>query len=80
MKTPTPVYDVVNVNPNHNFLVASRTGSIVSHNCSMMDEMSFKDNKELDMTKMKAYDALQTIDRRMVSRFMSKGTVPGMSF
>lgn len=46
----------------------------------MMDEMSFKDNKELDMTKMKAYDALQTIDRRMVSRFMSKGTVPGMSF
>lgn len=80
LKTPVPVYDVVNVNPNHNFLVASRTGSIVSHNCSMMDEMSFKDNKELDMQKMKAYDALQTIDRRMVSRFMNKGVVPGMSF
>ena len=80
LKTPTPVYDVVNVNPNHNFLVASRNGSIVSHNCSMMDEMSFKDNKELDMQKMKAYDALQAIDRRMVSRFMNKGLVPGISY
>ena len=80
LKTPVPVYDVVNVNPNHNFLIASRNGSIVSHNCSMMDEMSFKDNKELDMQKMKAYDALQAIDRRMVSRFMNKGLVPGISY
>ena len=74
-----PVYDVVNAHPHNNFIIQGGDSKIVSHNC-LMDEMSFKDNKELDMTKMKAYDALQTIDRRMVSRFMSKGTVPGMSF
>ena len=47
---------------------------------TLMDELSFKDNKELDMQKMKAYDALQAIDRRMVSRFMNKGLVPGISY
>lgn len=79
-----PVYDVLNVKPHHNFLIQGNCSLfpsyIISHNCTMMDEMSFKDNKELNMQKMKAYEALQAIDRRMTSRFMDKGIVPGISF
>lgn len=82
---PTDFYSPINVYPHNNFLICCSYGGelpyfLVSHNCTMMDEMSFKDNKELDMQKMKAYDALQAIDRRMVSRFMNKGLVPGISY
>ena len=75
---PTVMYDVVNVNTYHNFLVKTNSGYIVSHNC-MMDEVSFKDNKELELTQMKAYDAFTNITRRMESRFMDEGKLPGMA-
>ena len=38
LEAPIPVYDIVNCAPNHNFLVATKSGSIVSHNC---DEVNF---------------------------------------
>lgn len=79
---PTEVYDIVNVKPFENFLIKtkSNSGCIVSHNCTMMDEISFKDRKELDYRKMKAYESFTAITRRMESRFMDKGAKPGKVF
>ena len=47
---------------------------------ALLDEMSFTDNKELDMKKMKVYDILTNITRRIVSRFQDTGLVPGKTF
>lgn len=47
--------------------------------CAFMDEVAYKENKELAMVKMKAYDALLAIVRRMESRFMDNGLIPGMT-
>lgn len=44
-----------------------------------MDEVSFKDNKELELSQMKAYDTFTNITRRMESRFMDEGQLPGMA-
>lgn len=78
---PTPVYDVINCNPNYNFIVKSGEQSgIVLKNCMMMDEVDFKDTKEVELTKMKSYEAWTAMFRRMESRFMDMGQIPGMAF
>ncbi len=70
--------------PDKNITVA--VGSQADHFIGLdtfscfMDEISFVDNKEIQLTKMKAYDSFNAINRRMESRFMDEGQIPGMSF
>ena len=61
-------------------------GSMAEHflgydtHAALLDEVNFMQNKELDITKMKVYTALTTVERRMESRYMEHGLLPGMSF
>lgn len=41
MRYQIPVYDVLNVEPYHNFIIKSGDNYIVSHNCAIMDELNF---------------------------------------
>lgn len=38
LKTPISVYDVVNANSYHNFLILGNKGFLVSHNSCLLDE------------------------------------------
>ena len=75
-----PMYDIVDAYPYNNFLIDTDDNYIVSHNCMMMDEVDFKDTKEVELTKMKSYEAWTAMFRRMESRFMDMGQIPGMAF
>jgi hypothetical protein len=75
-----PVYDIIDAYPYNNFIIDTGSSYVISHNCMMMDETDFKDTKEMDLTKMKSYDAWTSLFRRMESRFMNLGQIPGMAF
>lgn len=75
-----PVYDIIDASPNNNFIIDTDSSYVITHNCMMMDETDFKDTKEMDLTKMKSYDAWTSLFRRMESRFMNLGQIPGMAF
>lgn len=82
-REPISVYDLVNVYPYHNFIVKTNESNIVSHNCGFLDEMNFynRGGKASDPSKfmetgvMKVYTAVR---RRIESRFMMLGKVPGL--
>lgn len=77
---PVPVYDVINAKPNHNFLIKTQSSTIVSHNCGFLDEVNFApgSNPKVELSKiMKLYT---TIKRRMESRYMKLGKIPGILF
>ena len=82
---PIPFYDVIDVQPNHNFLIMSNKGSIiVSHNCSCMDEINFARSGVGDGNVLQAQDgimdAYRTIRGRMTSRFIKNGVQYGRMF
>lgn len=66
-------YDVVNAAPYNNFLVATNSGFICSHNC---DEISFMRNQDVEKQKQKANDILDTAIGGMKTRFVHKGKNP----
>jgi hypothetical protein len=71
-----PVYDVVNVKNNKNFLVKTDSGKyIVLHN-------SFLESTEESKKSEDKYDACEeiyhAIFNRMISRFLKKGRIPGL--
>lgn len=75
-----PVYDVVNVQPNHNFAVLSNS-VIISHNCffAFIDECNFAKSGVKDINKAKSsmkalYD---TINARISGTFRIGGEVYG---
>ena len=70
----TPVYDVVNVPDTHNFIIKGQSTDIISHNC--LDEVSF--SKAPKGSKNSVMDMYRSIRRRMESRFMRSGNLPGM--
>lgn len=77
----TPMYDVINVPKNHNFIIGDNKHNInfISHNCAI-DEMSFgdSDNTEYMQTGMMAiYNQLYL---RLSSRFMSAGRIQGRMY
>ena len=41
-----PVYDVVDVQPNHNFAIETGNATCISHNCALMDEPGFESKDE----------------------------------
>ena len=74
MSEPVPVYDVIDTGPLHNFIVKTNSSSVISHNC--LDEVSF--SKAPKGSKNSVMDMYRSIRRRMESRFMRSGNLPGM--
>lgn len=70
---PKKYYDVINANPYNNFLVKTGTGYVCSHNC-FQDEVSFRNNQDVEKQKEQAKALVNTALARMQSRFM-KGEV-----
>lgn len=78
--TSIPVYDVVNVEPNHNFAILSNS-IIISHNCwfALIDETNFAKAGVKDINKAKQHmKALyDTINARISGTFRIGGEVYG---
>ena len=82
---PIKLYDVIDVEPNHNFVIQTNKGrNIVSHNCSMLDEVNFAKGGINDGNILQAQngimDAYRTIRGRMTSRFIKNGVQYGRMF
>lgn len=77
---PAPVYDVLNAKPYHNFRVRTKSGYLVSHNCGLLDEMNFASGASEDMTQSDIMKTYRAVKRRMESRYMKKGELPGILF
>lgn len=79
-----PVYDVINVPKNHNFLIQGHYNKnthtcIISHNCGI-DEMSFGNGDNADYKQagmMKIYNQLYL---RLSSRFSKGGKIQGRMY
>lgn len=69
-------YDIIDSTPHHNFVIATNTGGVVSHNCSFEDEISFQPNQDLEKQKEKAKLLVSSIEARMKSRFMKGEKLP----
>ena len=80
LETPAPVYDILNSEPYHNFLVKTNAGYIVSHNCAMLDEIDFAKGQDASLEKSAIMKLYSSVKRRIESRFMRKGRVPGLLF
>lgn len=79
---PVPVYDVVNVDRAHNFVVAGNRCNIVSHNCGFMDECNFSKAgvKDVNKAKRDMKDTYNTITARIKGTFRKNGEVCGKFF
>lgn len=75
-----PVYDVVDATPYHNFLIKTPTSSIVSHNCGLLDEVDFVKGASVRMEQSKVMKLYNGVKRRMESRYMRHGELPGVLF
>lgn len=74
LNAPKQFYDVVESLPNHNFVIATASGGVVSHNCSFEDEINFASmTTDVEKIKSKQKHLISQVDARMQSRFM-KGT------
>ena len=80
LNEPIPVYDVINAYPYNNFLIKCNNGYIVSHNCAMLDEVSFKEGANVVMEKSKIMQTYNGVHERMASRFMVNGKIAGKMF
>lgn len=77
------VYDVVNANPHSNFVVQPNGNSdngVVIHNCGLLDEVEFMSGGSAKMEQSKIMQLYRTIKRRMESRYMKLGELPGILF
>jgi hypothetical protein len=79
--TPIPVFDVVNVQPNHNFAIVSGNSVIVSHNCAM-DECNFTraNVKDISISKQHMKKLYETAMTRITGTFSLHGKVYGKMF
>lgn len=76
LTNPKQYYDIIDSTPYHNFVIATNTGGVVSHNCSFEDEISFQPNQDLEKQKEKAKLLVSSIEARMKSRFMKGEKLP----
>lgn len=76
-----PVYDVINVEPYHNFCVKSRS-ILIAHNCAMCDEVNFARSGVKDVAKARKdmLDTYNTISTRIRGTFRQDGLVMGKMF
>lgn len=81
---PIPVYDVINVEPHHNFVICDRaTGSyVISHNCVLMDEVNFTRAgvKDINKAKVQMRQMYNTANARITGTFKIHGQVYGKMF
>ena len=77
----TPVYDVINVPKNHNFIIGDTNYDInfISHNCAI-DEMSFGDNDNVDYLQAGMMAIYNQLYLRLSSRFLSAGRIQGRMY
>lgn len=80
LEKPIPVFDIYNSEPYHNFLIKTKTGYIVSHNCAMLDELDFAKGQDAALEKSAIMKLYNSVKRRIESRFMRNGKVPGLLF
>ncbi|WJZ23482.1 putative terminase large subunit [Listeria phage LIS04] len=77
------VYDVVGASPHNNFVVqpqGSSKSGVVVHNCGLLDEVEFVSGGNAKMEQSKIMGLYRTIKRRMESRYMKMGELPGILF
>ena len=75
-----PMYDVINSDPYHNFLVKTNSCYIVSHNCNFTDEVNFSANTtDVEKMKKKMKSLISQVDARMKSRFMRGTYLPTLN-
>lgn len=77
----TPMYDVINVPKNHNFIIGDNKHNInfISHNCAI-DEMSFGDNDNVDYLQAGMMAIYNQLYLRLSSRFLSAGRIQGRMY
>lgn len=78
---PIPVYDVIDVQPNHNFVIVGSDSLIISHNC-LVDEMNFAKSgiKDIAVAKQHMKSMYDTINARISGTFRIGGEVYGKLF
>ena len=78
-----PVYDVINVPRNHNFLIkgdsTNNNKCLVSHNCAI-DEMSFGDNDNVEYLQAGMMQIYNQLYLRLSSRFSRGGRIMGRMY
>ena len=77
----TPMYDVINVPKNHNFIIGDNNHNInfISHNCAI-DEMSFGDNDNVDYMQAGMMAIYNQLYLRLSSRFSRGGRIQGRMY
>lgn len=78
-ENPIPVYDVVDVQPNHNFAIIQNDTIVISHNCAVMDETNFAKAgvKDINLAKANMKKLYDTINARISGTFRIHGEVYG---
>lgn len=76
--SPVSVYDVINVEPNHNFAIVAGNSILISHNC-IMDEINFSRAgvKDINISKQHMKDLYNTANARITGTFKLGGEVYG---
>ena len=80
LDNPVPVYDVINSLPYHNFVVNTNDKQIVSHNCALLDEVSFSPGQDSNYINSKIMTLYANIRGRIDSRFIVNGKNYGKLF
>ena len=77
-KDPVPVYDIINMLPNHNFVIVAGNSCIVSSNC-IMDETNFAKAgvKDINIAKAHMKNLYDTVNARISGTFRVNGEVYG---
>lgn len=80
--TSIPVYDVINAEPSHNFVICGVSSNVVSHNCCMMDECNFSQAgiKDIHKAKTRMKSVYDTLAARVKGTFKHGGEVFGKIF
>jgi hypothetical protein len=73
-----PVYDIVNMQPNHNFIICVGSSKLVAHNC-LIDEANFSKSgvKDITIAKNHMKSLYDTVNARISGTFRLGGEVYG---
>lgn len=76
---PIPVYDIVNAEPYHNFIVHGNTQDVVMHNCVIFDECNFAAAgiQDVEKSKKRMKEKYDTLVARVTGTFVKNGEVFG---
>jgi len=74
-----PVFDVVNAEPYHNFIVVNGPSQLVAHNCVVFDECNFAAAgiKDINKAKVRMKAKYDTLVARVTGTFVKHGEVFG---